>query len=114
MRTIKESDWKLLQKVHKVALERFSRRAVANARLVISDQSSSYHQRYGALHELLQLTNNDMAYLFDDLRRSTAIACLVALKSADLMTQQEFDVFSEETRAIVNLYFTSRLIRKND
>ncbi len=42
-----------------------------------------------------------MANAFNDLRRSTALMRLIALKSHELLTEEEFFRFSGETRETV-------------
>jgi hypothetical protein len=45
-REIKEADWKLLRRLHPLALERFCERALAEIESVKHDDARSFHQRY--------------------------------------------------------------------
>ena len=85
-------------------LERFCQRTLVEVERVISDSSSSYHERYLALYGLVQKEDKTMAFVFNDLRRSNAILNLVAMQSCKLMTPDEFSEFSDETQNILNSF----------
>jgi hypothetical protein len=68
MLEIKESDWKLLRKVHKEALERFCKQILAEVKRINSDDAKDYHRRYLDLWELLRQRDKELAVAFNDLR----------------------------------------------
>ena len=76
-----ERDWKHLQRVHDVALDRFCTRVLDDAVAVIHDAGMSSHERYLQLFNLLLDRNEAMATAFDDMRRSTALQRLIAMVS---------------------------------
>jgi len=100
-REIKESDWKLLRQLHSVALERFCRGVLLEVERITADTSKSFHERYVSIYKVIERRDKEMSQAFDDLRRSTAVSHLAAMKSHDLLTDEEFSRFSEETRRIV-------------
>jgi hypothetical protein len=98
---IKESDWKTFRKLHSVALERFCRRVLVEIERINSDYAKSSHQRYLDIFDLIQRRNREIAEAFDDFRRSTAVIQLAKIQAHDLLTEEEFSRFSEETRSTV-------------
>jgi hypothetical protein len=101
LREIKESDWKLFRRLHEVALERFCQRVIEEINQATSNCSEDYHKRYLEVFTLIMDRNEQMARAFDDTRRSTAIVLLSNMMETDLLTDEEFSLFSSETRALV-------------
>jgi hypothetical protein len=101
MREIKESDWKVFRKLHPVAVERYCERVLAESESLHRDTSRSAHERYLALYQLFRERDKELARLFDDFRRSTALWQIAAIKGRGLLTGEEFAQFSEETRNLV-------------
>jgi hypothetical protein len=112
MREIKESDWKILRQLHTQALERFCKQVLLEVERINSDSTKSFHQKYLAIYEIMQQSNKEMAQIFDDLRRSTALIQLAAMKSRDLLTEDEFSQFSQETQNVVALRTPSSFVEK--
>jgi hypothetical protein len=101
MREIKESDWKIFRQVHAVALERFCQHILDESELLYRDSALSAHQRYLALCRHFRERNKEVARLFDDFRRSTALWQLAAIKRQGLVTDEEFARFSQEAQNFV-------------
>ena len=101
MREIKESDWKILRQLHSVALERFCQQILLEIERINTDSAKSFHQKYLNIYEVIRRRNKEMAQIFDDLRRSTALTHLAAMKACGLLTEDEFLRFSQETRNLV-------------
>jgi hypothetical protein len=101
MRQIKESDWKLFRQLHKVALERFCERVLAESESLHRDTTRSAHERYLALYRLFRERDKELAELFNDFRRSTALEQIAIIKGHGLLTNEEFAQFSEETQRLV-------------
>ena len=102
-RQIKETDWKLLRQMHPIGLERFCQRALSEVQSISTDNAKSFHQRYLDIFDVIQNRDKDMARIFDDSRRSTALIQLAAMRSRDLLTDDEFQRFSEETRKFIEI-----------
>lgn len=101
-RDIAEPDWKLLRKLKPLALERLCQRILDEIGVALTD-SKSPHERYLAVYSLVQKRDKDVAIAFNDLRRSTALLCLGAMRSLDLISDEEFAGFSAATRDTINL-----------
>src|SRR5438445_2576636 len=97
-REIKESDWKLFRRLHKVALERFCRRVLEEINHVTSNCTEDYNKRYLEVFDLIMGRNEKMAWAFDDTRRSKAIILLTNIKESGLLMEEEFSQFSPEMR----------------
>ena len=103
-RDIQESDWKVLKKLHEVALNRFCQRALSDIEGIVADPSRTPHQRYIALYETVQRRDKDLAKVFDNPSRSKAFLQIAALRSRHLIENEEFLRFSEETRALAEMF----------
>jgi hypothetical protein len=101
MGEIKESDWKIFRQLHVVALERFCQRVLDDSERLHGDTSQSAYERYVAIYRLLDERDKEVALLFNDLRRSTALWQIAALKGRGLLTEEEFARFSQETQSRV-------------
>jgi hypothetical protein len=102
MRQIKESDWKILRQLKTEALEHFCKRVLLEIEQINTDSTKSFHQKYLDVYELIHRRDKELALTFDDLKRSTALIQLMAMKSRNLLTEDEFSQFSQETQDIVN------------
>jgi hypothetical protein len=102
-RQIKETDWKLLRQMHPIALDRFCQRVLSEVQSISTDNAKSFHQRYLDIFDVIQNRDKDMARTFDDSRRSTALIQLAAMRSQGLLTDDEFQRFSEETRTFIEV-----------
>jgi hypothetical protein len=100
---IKESDWKLFKPLREAALERFCQRVLDDVKRIAADTERTQHERYLAIWQLLKEEDKDLVRAFDFLRRSTALMQIAAFRSRGLVTDEEFNRFSEETREIVNI-----------
>jgi hypothetical protein len=98
---IKESDWKLLRRLHRVALERFCRRAVEEISSATSDPAGDYHGCFLKVFALVNERDRELARTFDDLRRSNAMILLAGLMEEGLLSGEEFSRFGPETRDAV-------------
>jgi hypothetical protein len=93
-----ESDWKLLRKLHTVALERFCENVLSEVVQLTAATPPSWHARYLELYKLIEDRDHEMGTVFNDLRRSNALIHLLALRSRKLLTENEFAEFTSETQ----------------
>ena len=103
LREIKEADWKVLRRLHPVALERFCERVLAEIGSVNNDSARNFHQRYLDIFEIIERRDLEMARIFDDLKRSRALTMLAQMCSAGLLTEDELSGLSPETRSVIDL-----------
>jgi hypothetical protein len=105
MREIHAADWKRLRPWKDVALQRFCQRVLDEVqRLLAEPAGGSSHQRYLALFKLIEKRDDELADTFNDLRRSTALRQLAAMRGQKLITDEEFAGFSPETREVVEMF----------
>lgn len=95
---ILESDWKIFRAIHRPALERFCERILSEVRELVNDTSKGSHERYLLAIRLLKKRDDEIALVFDDFRRSTAIRQLAIMYSRGFLTNEEFARFSLETQ----------------
>lgn len=98
---IKEPDWKLFRELQPVALERFCGNVLTEIEHIGADTSKSVHSRYLTIYKTMERRDKEIAQTFNDLRRSTALFQIAAMKSHNVLTEEEFSRFSEETRRII-------------
>ncbi|HEY1898260.1 MAG TPA: hypothetical protein VGG49_00530 [Steroidobacteraceae bacterium] len=101
-RTIAEADWKVLRRVHPLALERYCERVLAEVERVTGNSVQSAHQRYLDIFKIVEKHGHEMGGIFDDLRRSNALTMLARLRSEGLLMADEFSVLSPETRGAIH------------
>lgn len=99
MRNFPESDWKRFRTLHKVLLERFSERILAELTAAIQSREQSAHDRYIKAYNLIRERDKEMAQAFDDFRRSTAFLQLCIMRRMGLLKDDELELFSEETKS---------------
>jgi hypothetical protein len=93
-----ESDWKVFRELREIALDRFCKRILNEATSLISDGSSTAHERYLKLFKHVGGQNDEIARAFDGPRRSAMLIQLAIICSHDLLEPGELARFSPETR----------------
>jgi hypothetical protein len=101
MRQINETDWKLLQRLKGPAIERLCRRHISRVKEICRPDDSPY-KRFLEVFSEVNKGNDAISRSFDDLRRSTAIVRLAAMRKERLIADEEFSNFGDETRNFVN------------
>lgn len=100
-RDFPEPDWKVLRVLAEVALERFCQRVLEEATPLVAgpkSPSTSYHERYLALYKLLHQRDKQLGNAFNALKRSTALLQLVNMRRLQLVTDEEFATFTQDTQ----------------
>jgi hypothetical protein len=98
---IRESDWKILRDLSKVALERFCERTLGEIAAITIATSRGAHERYLEVFRLIDRRDEELALAFNGLRRSNAVIKLATMRSRGLLTEDEYQRFSDETRDVV-------------
>jgi hypothetical protein len=104
MRDIRESDWKILRRLHPIALDRYCQRVLDEVAQACADTAKTHHQRYGDVWRLLEQRDRDLANAFNMMSRSKAFLRIVAIHSLGLLTAEEFGEFSPEMRNSVESF----------
>lgn len=103
MQEIKEPDWKVLRRVHSLALERFCERVLAEIDRVSRDGAKGHHARYLQIFRIIPQRDREIAGLFDNPRRSHALTMLAETRSEGLLTEDEFSSLNPETRGAIQI-----------
>jgi hypothetical protein len=93
-----ESDWKHLRSIRRGVLDRFCERIMRESAAIMDEAAFSPHERYLRLYRTIRDRDRDVAIAFNDMRRSTAIRHIASMMALDLLTLDEFEGFSRETR----------------
>ena len=99
---INEADWKVIRRVHPLALERFCGQALGEIERIMHG-ALSHHERYVEIFNLMQRRDGDIARLFDDPKRSRALTMLAHMRSDGVLTEEEFSSLSQQTRNAVHM-----------
>ncbi len=100
---VPEADWRVLRRVHPLAVERFCERVLGEVERVTRNCVQSNHERYLEIFQLMQRRDRDIALLFDNPRRSRALTMLARIRSEGLLTEEEFSSLSQQTRSAVEM-----------
>jgi hypothetical protein len=106
-RGIPESDWRLFRRLEPIALDRFCSQVLDKSARIAGEPGKTSHERYLKLYKFIREQDRDLAAVFDDLRRSTAIRKLAQIYALGLLTEAELGDFTEGTRETVS-FLTSR------
>lgn len=101
MHQIPERDWKVLRDIRPIALDRYCRRILngVNLRMDRFAPDADAHGQFIELYQYIREENEQVAYLFDDWRRSTSAKTMMAWAQYGLISEKEFSKFSDETRS---------------
>ncbi len=103
MRQIPEKDWKKIRKLKDQLLQKFCDRALDKLKSVIDSRDQGSHKAYLELWKVLNVEDDELALMFNDLKRSTAFYKLAAWKKSSLLSEEDFSQFSNETQNVINL-----------
>ena len=100
---IKESDWKLFRRLHKIALERYCERVLKEVQAAATEHAEGYHDSYLKVFALIRDRDQTIAIAFNDPRRSDAFILLANIIHEGLLTTAELDQFSPEARQTIDV-----------
>jgi hypothetical protein len=93
---MKESDWKIFQRIKERAIELYCGSALEEFGEVIKDEGEHVHNRYLLLYKLVQNSDKQMRLLFDDHSRSKAFLQLLAIRGEGLADEALLSKVSDE------------------
>lgn len=100
MNSIPDRDWKVFRNLHGIAVERFCERLLERVASTATDSKRNPSERLSAISKLIREGNHDLNVLADH-RRSTAFFIIARLHHDQLLTPEEFEQFSPETRNLI-------------
>lgn len=99
---IPENDWKTLSAIKDELLDNACQRVFEKIKRIIDENNKTRHEAYLELWNLLNKENEEIATMFNDLKRNNAIYKLAALKRNALLTDKENRMFSKETQELAD------------
>ena len=72
MREVSESDWKVLRRLHPIAMDRYCQHVLEEIEQLSSALSESPHHRYLNVYEVMQKRDAEMSQIFDAICRSVS------------------------------------------
>jgi hypothetical protein len=99
---IPESDWRHFKEVRQKLLDRHCTRTLKQVAAVSQSTQGTAYERYIKVYKLMEERDRQIAHAFNDFRRSTAIRQLSVMRRMKLLTDEDFSVFSEQTRTFVD------------
>ena len=103
MRTIPEKDWKQMRSIKERVLDDACARILTGVESILQKREGRNHEAYLALWDLLHKEDDKIAFMFNDLKRSTAFFKLAAWQSHGLVSESDLALFTEETHDAVKV-----------
>lgn len=108
MSDICEKDWKIVRSMKEGILNLACERILEKVSQIIENDRITPHARYLKLWQALRSEDENIAIMFNDLRRSSAIQQLASWKLNKLITDDEMNSFTQETkekvRSLIDLW----------
>jgi hypothetical protein len=98
-----EADWKCLQKLKSIFLERLCERINQKTLGILSDPSKTAYERYLAIFEKTRRDDRDVARAFDDWRRSRLGTIILELDRQGLFTESDLQSLGPEIEEYIAL-----------
>ncbi len=98
---IPETDWKYLRSVQFEMLSSFCGKVNRKAMEILRSGEISGHDKYKALYQHMQDSDDVVVDCFDDWRRSTILLKVMALHRNGLLAEEHMRRLSDETRDIL-------------
>ena len=105
-----ESDWKIVRNLHEIALDRFCQRVLADIARTAANGEQKAHTRFCEIFKIVEAQDKEIEWIFSDLRRSSAMEHLCAMRTRGLLEEAEFGRLSRETRDEVQAFLADPII----
>jgi hypothetical protein len=99
--SIPEIDWKYLRSVQSGMLSSFCEKVNRKAMEILRSAEMSERDKYKALYQHMQDSDDTIAHCFDDWRRSNILIKVMALSRNGLLTDEHMRHLSDETRNLL-------------
>src|SRR5436190_20676370 len=103
-RKIPESDWKYISKLKEKFLNRLCERINAESLAILKNGNMTQHEKYLELYKHIEKGDFLIAKGFNDWRRSRAFENLLFYKQQGLITDEEFEGLSNETKQVLAFF----------
>lgn len=101
MVTIPERDWKIIRDLKQELLNVACEQIFQRVEKLSASREGQQHQSYLELYKLIQKEDDKIAKMFDDLKRGNAFFKVAALRQYGVLTDEQMELFSAETKAVV-------------
>ena len=102
MREIPERDWKIIRKLKDDILNLTCQRILDKATAIIGATDKTTHARYLEMYKMIHDEDRHIGDMFNNLRRSSAFFQVSLWKRYGLLSDEQFALFSEETRDVLS------------
>src|SRR5688572_27678290 len=101
---ITSQDWKYLSKLKETLLNRLCDRINSKSMSILNDSTKSHYEKYIALYKHIEKSDRMIADGFNNWKRSQAFICLTFCKKHKLITDNEYNELSDNTKKVVAFY----------
>lgn len=101
---IHENDWKTVRLMKDDALDLACRRIMEKISNIVSADENSAYTRYLELWKMLKAEDENIEFMFDNLKRSSALQQLARWRFNDLITDSDLESFSPEALKEISAY----------
>jgi len=101
MRNIPEKDWQQLRTLKDDMLDNACERIFKKIDKISKSRKGREHESYLKLWKILKEEDEAISIMFDDLKRSNAFMKLIALRRNNLLSDNDLELFTEETQSII-------------
>lgn len=95
---IPEKDWKKLRSLKDTAINIACERIFQKINKLIDSRGAESHKYYMKLWKVMEEEDKEISLMFDELKRSTAIFKLAMWKKNGIISGEDFEELTEETR----------------
>jgi len=101
MSSVPEKDWKLFRKFQSDLTTKACELIFVKVEELAKNREGIEHKSYLDLYDLIQAEDAKIAEMFNNPTRNNILLKLVSLKSYGIFTEEQFQMFSQETQDIV-------------
>lgn len=102
MKDIREKDWKLARGLKEKALEMACEKILDKIEETTKNSGKNNHSKYLEIWKILKVQDKDIALMFNDFKRSTAIQKVSFWRYHNLISDVDFSDFTVETQKEIN------------
>ena len=102
MTGIPEQDWKRIRAIKDKKLNDLCADILKEIEQEIKNKGDQNHKAYLKIWDIVNERDNDIADMFNDLKRSNAVFKLALWHKNGYLTEKELNDFTEQTRSTIN------------
>ncbi|MFT5755800.1 MAG: hypothetical protein ACI9LM_000512 [Alteromonadaceae bacterium] len=102
MSFVSEKDWKLFRKLQSELTAKACELVFGQVDNVAKTRAGKEHQSYLDLYRLIEIEDAKIAEMFNNPTRNNVLLKIVSLKKNNVLSVDQFQLFSEETQTLVN------------